>query len=523
MRLMSSTMPTGGRDAGSGAIDEPSTPNAVLWLTAALGCYLIVYYFLGERIPYNGGLGFDGYFYGTLAQDVPGVLAKRIPEYYLDRILPSVIVWLSAKGLGHSLAGADQVVSAFHIYDSVLLIAASLAWARLCRTLKLSAELATIGWACLFLNWTVLKQYLYLSVQTDTTAFALGVFAAVCAIERRPYLLAIVAFIASFAWKTVMPLTLLLVLFPHPMAAPDPAKAPTRLAAMVPTAAAVIAGAIAFYVTLVLQFHFNAGGAQVDPTTLPLNVAILALYVYYVARSAPLARFGASLCIGGLGAIVFFASLWGLRTLILSVMSERFGNGQTLVDLSTFVTALFTSPVAKPALFFFAVIAAFGPGFILLLWHLPRVMSAAASHSFGAVALVIVTMALAMNTESRQIIFSYPLLIAFLCHALQEVGLKRRFTFVFLACSFLVSKVYLPLNAVGMGAISNSEMVTDPNVLLEFPWQWLVMNIGIYMGWIGYAVNVALTVGVAVVLFVARPRDAVAATSARARGGFRQN
>src|SRR5215472_13436006 len=145
---MSSTKANDLRDAGAGAVGEPSATTAVLWLTAALGCYLVTYYFVGERVPYNGGLGFDGYFYGRLAQDVPGVLGQRVPEYYLDRILPSVIVWLSAKSLGLSLASPDQVVSAFHIYDSILLVASSLAWGRLSRTLKLGAEVATIGWAC---------------------------------------------------------------------------------------------------------------------------------------------------------------------------------------------------------------------------------------------------------------------------------------------------------------------------------------------------------------------------------------
>jgi hypothetical protein len=508
---MSSTRSSGGRDAGLGGIDEPSVSNPVLWLTAALGCYLIVYYFVGERVPYNGGLGFDGYFYGTLAQDVPGVLARRIPEYYLDRILPSVIVWLSAKGLGLSLTGADQVVSAFHVYDSVLLMAASLAWMRLSRTLKLSAEVATIGWACLFLNWTVLKQYLYFPVQTDTTAFALGVCAALCAIERRLFLLAITAFIASFVWKTVMPMTALLVLFPYPIAARDPAQASKRLAAIVPIAGAVIASGIAVYVTLVLKFQFSAGAPQVDLSTLPLSVAILAIYVYYVARSAPLARIAAPFRTGGLAAVAFFLGLWGLRALILLAMFNLFGTGQEVLSLSTFVTALFASPVAKPALFLIGVVVAFGPGFFLLLWQLPRVMNAAAAHSFGALLLVIVTMALAMNTESREIVFLYPLLIAFLCTALQEIGLERPFMIVFLACSLLVSKAYLPLNAVGMGAISSSERVTDTDVLLQFPWQWFFMNIGIYMGWIGYAANLALTMVVVVALFAARPRGAAAA------------
>jgi hypothetical protein len=493
-------------------IDEPSTPSVVLWLTMALCCYLAAYYFLGERVPYNGGLGFDGHFYGTLAQDVPGVLAKRIPEYYLDRILPSMIVSLTASALGLSLAGTDQVVNAFHLYNSVLLVAASLGWMRLSRTLKLNTEVTVIGWACIFLNWTVLKQYFYFPVQTDTTALALGTFSAICVMERRPYLLAVTALVASFAWKTIMPLTLLLILFPYPIPAQSPVKALTRLATVVPLAGAAIAVAGAIYVTVILQHQLGAGAAQVDPTTLPLNIAILALYVYYVARSAPLARTVTCIRVGGLGGIVFFASLWGLRAIILSVMSEHFGNGQEIETLSSFVISLFALPVAKPALFLIAMTVAFGPGFILLLWRLPRVLSAAASHSFGSVVLMIVAMALAMNTESRQLVFLYPLLIAFLCMALQEGGLERKFTIAFLACSLLASKVYLPLNALGMGAIIPTELLNDTNDLMNFPWQWLLMNIGPYMGWIGYVTNLAMTIGVVIVLFSIRPREAAPTT-----------
>lgn len=485
---------------------HPSSGNTVIWLTAALCCYLVIYYFVGERVPYNGGLGFDGYFYGTLAQDVPGVLTRRIPEYYLDRILPSVIVWLSAKSLGLSLAGADQVVSAFHIYDSLLLVAASLAWVRLSGTLKLSAEVATIGWACLFLNWIVLKQYLYFAVQTDTTAFALGVCAALCVIERRLFLLAMVAFTASFAWKTVMPLTLLLIVLPHPAATPAPGKIPTWLVTALSLTAAAAAAAISFYVTLVLRFRLGAGAAQVDLSTLPLSIATLALYAFYVAHSVPLAPIATFPRVGRLGPIAFFVAIWGLRAIILAIILKFFANNQTILDLFMFLESLFATSVAKPAIIVIAMITEFGPGFILLLWYLPRVMRAAASHSLGSLLVLIATMVMAMDTESRQLAFAYPLMIAFLCATLQEVGFDRKFAAGFLASSFLLSKVYLPLNAIGMQAISSREPLTDATVLLQFPWQWFLMNIGVYSGWIGYAANLTLAAGVAVVLFVVQPR-----------------
>ena len=114
-------------------------------------------------------------------------------------------------------------------------------------------------------------------------------------------------------------------------------------------------------------------------------------------------------------------------------------------------------------------------------------------------------MVLVFDTESRHLVFSYPLLIVLLCVALQEtLGANRRFAFAFLACSVVLSKFYLPLNALGMGAIDSAKPVTDWIILLRFPWQWFLMNLGISMGWIGYAVNSVLVVAAIIVLWIVR-------------------
>jgi hypothetical protein len=495
-------MPTGRRDARSGAIDEPSTKNAVLWLTVALGCYLIVYYFVGERVPYDGGLGFDGHFYGTLARDVPGVLVQRIPEYYLDRILPSVIVWLSAKTLGLSLIGTDQVVSAFHIYDSVLLVAASFAWVRLSRTLKLSAEVATLGWACLFLNWSVLKQYLYFPVQTDTTALALGVCAALCAIERRYFLLAIVAVVASFAFKIVMPMVALLIVF----SAPANKGAPSRFEVWLGVAAAALVCTIVLDITLWERFSLRAGAAQVNLTALPLSILILAIYVYHVGRNTPIFRILAACRIGRLGEIGFYFGLWGFRAAVLTVMFRLYANDTSVLDGGTFVMGSFALSVAKPGIFLVAYVVTFGPAFILVLGHLRRVMEAAAAHSAGAALFVIVTLAMAIG-ETRTMTFAYPLLVTFLCVALQDIQVRLGFALAFVAISLLLSRFYLPLNALGMGTLGPGPL-TDIGALLEFPWQWFFMNNGPYMAWTGYAVNLALVTVTGAILIVLHRRPA---------------
>jgi hypothetical protein len=466
----------------------PSDPHRNLYLLPAfLGAYLVIYFFIGERAPFNGGLGFDGVFYGHLAQDVPEILNKRIPEYYLDRILPSLVVWLAARASGVALSSPDRIVSAFHIYNSLLLLAAAFAWVRLSRTLALSTETAVIGAACLFLNWIVAKQYLYFVVQTDTTAFAAGVLVSLCVIERRLYLLVLTAFVASFAFKTIMPMAMFLIVFPTPAADRQPSWLESRL----PLASAALAVLITLYALFWERLTVIAGGAQLDMLSLPLSIIVLAGYVWYIAHSIPFTRILASARIRGFKPIGFFFALWIARLALLSIMAKLFASDVAILDTKRYLLGSFVVAVAKPAVFLIAHVVSFGPSFILFLCNPRRIFDAAALHSAGAALFLIAMMAMSINSESRVLAFAYPLLVTFLCITVQRVGVTRGFVWVFLACSLLLSRCYLPLNALGMSGLPRGPM-TDVSVLLQFPSQWFFMMIGPYMNWISYGINLCL-------------------------------
>jgi hypothetical protein len=468
-------------------------------LPIMLAIYLTIYFFIGERVPYDGGLGFDGNFYGHLSQDIPGTLANRIPLYYVDRILPSLIVWCSAALLHAELSDASRVVAAFHIYNSVLLVAGALAWVRLSRLLKLSSEVATIGSACLFLNWIVAKQYLYFVVQTDTTAFALGIISALWLIEKRPFLVSVAAFAASFAFKTAMEMATPLLVFSITPANRS-RSAPGKWLAI---AAAMVFGAVPLYLVFILGHRLQPGAAQVDLASLPVSTLILSGYVYYLCRGGfEYVSFG-SLKVSYKNSLMF-ASIWVFRLFVLWILARYFVSDQAIFNLRTFVFGSFESAVAKPGAFIVAHIASFGPSFILLVFSLPNVMRAAASYSIGAIFFVLGSLTLAICSETRILAFGYPFLVTFLCMALQEVAPSRRFAVTFLICSLVLSRVYLPLNALGIQSIPPAP-ITDVSQLLEFPWQWFFMNVGPYTAWPGYCVNVVLAGSAAIVLFASNP------------------
>src|SRR5262249_36221128 len=139
--------------------------------------------------------------------------------------------------------------------------------------------------------------------------------------------------------------------------------------------------------------------------------------------------------LGHAAPIVFFLALWGLREVSLAIMARNFANDTTILDIRGFILNCVSTAVAKPGVFLIAHVATFGPGFVLLLRYLREIMNVAAKHSAGAALLIIVSLMLAINSESRILAFAYPLLIVFLCIVLEQAGVTRRFTFVFLFVS----------------------------------------------------------------------------------------
>jgi hypothetical protein len=463
-------------------------------LPIIVASYLTLYFFIGERVPVNGGLGFDGYFYGHLSQNIPGMLAERIPLYFVDRILPSLIVWCAAALIHVDLSEVSRVVAAFHLYNSVLLVAGALAWVRLSRVLKLSGEVATIGAACLFLNWIVAKQFLYFVVQTDTTAFALGIVAALCLIEKRLFLFTIAAFVASFAFKTVMEMATPLMVFSTKPADRNNSAWGKRLA----VTAAIVLGTVPLYLVLILGYRMPTSSAQVELATLPISTVIFSGYLYYLYRYGFEYISLSSLKVSYKNSLMF-TSMWVLRLFILWMLTRYFVSDQAIFSLRTFLFGSFESAVAKPGVFIVAHVASFGPSFVLLLFFLPQVMKVAASYSVGAVFFVLGSLTLGICAETRILAFAYPLLVTFLCQALQGFAPTRRFTVIFLICSLVLSRLYLPLNELGMRSVPTG-ILTDVSQLTEFPWQWFFMNVGPYMQWPGYFLNLALSGTVAVVL-----------------------
>ena len=122
-------------------------PLAAL-LVALLG------FFGGERVPVNGGLGWDGVIYARWASDFhEEIFVRRVDTYYIQRILPAAVVHYSLRALAISLTDR-HVMTAFGILSVLLLTLMGSLWARIVEELQISRAGTWLGfWRCSSITW----------------------------------------------------------------------------------------------------------------------------------------------------------------------------------------------------------------------------------------------------------------------------------------------------------------------------------------------------------------------------------
>ncbi len=136
-----------------------------------------VYYLLyGGIINVEGGLGFDGYYYGMIAKNFYSmVFGNELNGYLIQRIFPSFVISTALSILSISKKIAI-IIKAFQIYNIVLLMLSSLLWFRISKIFDLDIKMIWLGFIFWFLNFGVAEMSVFYPVLTDTTALFLGFF-----------------------------------------------------------------------------------------------------------------------------------------------------------------------------------------------------------------------------------------------------------------------------------------------------------------------------------------------------------
>jgi hypothetical protein len=466
------------------------------WRDAALIAVLLValaaLHLFDEKIRVAGGLGYDGGdWYGRWALDFPGqVLHKGLDSYYVQRWLPSAVVYYGLRQVG-IVPTVASVIAGFAVLNFVCVAAAAVVWFLTANELRLEAPGRLLGFVALFGNYVVLKWSVYNPVMTDMPAYLSGLLMLLLFLKGRRLALAGVTLTAAFVWPTALAVGLCLLLFPRPRGAEPPILVGPRVPAVLVgllCAAALIGLGFLVLVGYVIDFNAEPPITALLPVSVAISLAYLAVALYPLLRLRNLYLVAHWLrrvrTWDALLAAAVFLAVKGIQTLL--------SNGKSAYGLGHRLRFTLMTSVAKPGVFFLAAVVLYGPLVLAAAFLWRPICRLVHGQGVGLTLCAIAGVLLGLCSEERGVMNLYPMLVPFVLLAMQEARWPRASYWLLGVLTVISSKLWLPIN-VGPFTTSEPETYAGPKYFLTHgPW----------MGTAAYLVQGAIVIACAAALYL---------------------
>lgn len=468
-------------------------PSAVLFA----GALTILF---GERLTVHDGLGWDGILYASWVKDFYNVVVVRgLPEYYTRRILPSLIVRLGMY-LFSVPPENGNIVRAFQLYNLALLALSAHVWRLVADEMGIRDRGKWFGFLFLFVNFAEWKCTFFMSVWTDTTAFALGLLLLYFYLKDNAYGMALVLFLSGFTWPTAPFVGALLFVFPRP-------KPPYGPGVGLPYGLGSILAALFALATLAaLLFLTNSDFDErlgryyllvwVDRSPLYLSIAATVAYLFFLLRVAlDDRRLFVNLILRSLS--WRRVAVTGLILVLTKLIQRSIWDGTDIGvgSLRAFGIQTLLTSLPEPLVFLVAHVVYFGPAVLLMALFWKRLCRTFTGYGVGMGLLLILNATFSVTSQSRWLINVFPVFVAVLVKTLEPDLARRGSLFLLAALCLLYSKMWYQINS--------EPLVFDGTMdcLLRFPMQRMFMNLGPYMSRPAYLIQGAAAALTAIILY----------------------
>ena len=432
-------------------------------------------FFEGERIQMNDGLGWDGTIYAKWAQTDTIELLKSddISDYYVNRLLPSIVVHNVTKSLGYDVSTNIGVINAFYIYNTLILLAAFFFLYKISRHLQWNAPTFLIVTAGIFFNYAVLKNMSYNPTLTDMTALSLSVITLYFWLTKRLFFYVITSLMACFVWPSFVYFFIPLLFFWQYKNPQDPLL---KLEGFPKKASYTIAFALAAgtaFVTLILffftDFRLPSMTNQLNVKPLLITVPLYVGYLYFGLRkfTDPFWAFNALKRANWRYVLMAIIAFVFVKLIVYLISNGQAGP----LEPAKYIALIAQGGMVNPLTNVVAHIGHYGPIVVLaiLLWG--RVSEHVRMLNPGLAAFFCLNIYLSIGTESRQFIPFIPVLAVFCGIILNKMNIDWFTAWSFTIISLILSRFWFEIN-VG---------IPWDDRFLEFPLQMLFMYSGPWM------------------------------------------
>ena len=470
-----------------------------------------------EQLTVNGGFGWDGLWYSAWARDFyHNIFVVRVPEYYVQRILPSAIVHYGMRVLG--VSRTDQnIILAFQVYNLLLLLLSVHIWGSIANRLRISNRGKWLGFCFLFLNYAILKNNFYHAVLTDTSAFTLGLLMFYFFLaDNRVGLLAVIL-AGGFTWPTVPYMAALLYVFPRqkePAGVTEGGHRPSKLNFLLAASVSGLTLVALLYVAtrhLDLWLAFFGRVLRIDFQFLYVSMAAVLIYLFLGLKTADDDRrlFDFRAVLKSIRWKRATAAVFLIALIKLTVHQLASGQDMEWGSFKGFVVYCFLSSLTEPFIFLVAHVVYYGPVILLLLFFWKPFCQSISEFDIGMRFFIMLNVVLSINPQSRYQINVVTAFIVVLVLLLDRAGLSyRSLPFWALLCLFY-SKVWYRFNTAPQ--IDDGTM----DALQRFPLQHYFMNSGPWMSHQMYLIHGGLILLTGILLYFLFVRNHPAWTGER--------
>lgn len=436
-------------------------------------CLWFVYaYYYGEYTQHNNGLGWDGVLYAKLAQQniINIVFSKSISGYYIQRLLPSLLVHLGAKIVNFNIMSNIGVLHAFEFYNDVLIILSAFFLWLISKHLKWKLRTFFIGFSGIFFSYSILKFSVYFPTLTDTTAFFLGIAIYYFYLKDNLLFLLICIFAGAFTYPSFFYASIPFILFKEHNDKGDISFS-IKHTKVIDHIATVIGIAIVFF-ALCLYYFKNpltnySSMNQVNRLLLPISAASVFLYFLWSFRYLMKQLPNIKIHFYFVRLLIMLMLFIVIRGLIFYFSSSTIKDPLTIFSYFTLITQL---SMVNPFTSFVSHVMNFGPIIVILILIWPNVSGYVAKKGVGLFSFVCLYLLLGIDSESRHLINAMPIFVILVCEVLNTKPISWFFTYSFAMLSLIFSHFWLTLNRA-----------TLTGNLLGFPDQLCFMSQGPWM------------------------------------------
>lgn len=421
-------------------LQERRTLLLMLCLLAFSGAGLIMF---GERIPIDGGYGYDGRQYGLLAKQFPTEV-HTVNQYVVQRILPSLIVYCGLRATFRPL-DRRHVIAGFGVYNLAMLMLVAWLWLQLCRDLGIRTQGQWLGFVGLFINYNNLTFNYWYPCLTDRTMLAQGMLLLIFYMRRQQVGLLATVIAAEFTAPSVAYSGMVLFLFPRQDAPSEPEKS---LNGNISGAIFALSTLAAFALTLFP--HYSFGEQMRDwPITMLFSTALAAAYIFVATRTISFPWPSIRLNSVEMAKRMSLALRIGVTAAIVGIVIILVNQITTLpshVSTERFLLQVCASAVYRPLIFAVSHFVGFGPilFFTVFFWH--RFSKEINRYGVGLQLFALGTIGLSLDSESRALVNLLPFVVLFTVVAVEKAGLKPALVWATGAIALVTSKVWMPIN-----------------------------------------------------------------------------